>query len=104
MSAPRTATREKEQAATLTPPDYRVLLLNDDYSTMEFVVSVLTRFFGKSEAEAVRIMLDVHEHGSGVCGVYSFEVAETKVAQVTQAAAAEGHPLRCIMEPVGGTA
>lgn len=71
---------------------------------MEFVIDILTRFFSKPEAEAVRIMLDVHEHGSGVCGAYAFEVAETKVAQVALAAVAAGFPLRCIMEPVGGAA
>jgi len=76
-----------------------VLLLNDDYTPMDFVVEVLMRFFRKSELEAIRIMLQVHHEGVGVCGVYPFEIAETKVNQVMQAAAEEGHPLQCIMEP-----
>lgn len=76
-----------------------MLLLNDDYTPMDFVVEVLMRFFRKSELEAIRIMLQVHHEGVGVCGVYPFEIAETKVNQVMQAAAEEGHPLQCIMEP-----
>lgn len=93
LSKPQSKTREK------TPPSYRVLLLNDDYTPMDFVVAVLMRFFRKSESEATRIMLQVHEQGVGLCGVYSFEIAETKVHQVEQAAQQAGHPLRCTMEP-----
>ena len=78
---------------------FKVLILNDDYTPMDFVVDVLVRFFRKSEAEAVRIMLAVHQAGVGICGVYPFEIAETKVDQVMDAAHAEGHPLQCMMEP-----
>lgn len=84
---------------TKTPPMYKVLLLNDDYTPMDFVVEVLMQFFRKSEAEAVRIMLAVHHAGIGVAGVYSHEVAETKINQVMNAAQSEGYPLQCTMEP-----
>lgn len=94
-----TATKTRSQAATRTPPRYKVLLLNDDYTPMDFVVEVLMRYFKKSELEATRIMLQVHHVGVGVAGVYPFEIAETKVNQVMAAASAEGHPLQCIMEP-----
>jgi len=80
------------------PSLYRVLLLNDDYTPMEFVVYVLERFFNKSREEATRIMLHVHQHGVGVCGIYTYEVAETKVAQVVDAARRHQHPLQCTME------
>ena len=83
---------------TREPPLYRVLLLNDDYTTMEFVVQVLMSIFGKSVEEATRIMLNVHHRGSGVCGVYPFEVAETKVETVHSLARERGFPLRCVME------
>jgi ATP-dependent Clp protease adaptor protein ClpS len=75
-----------------------VLLLNDDYTPMEFVVYVLERFFQKSPEEATRIMLHVHQHGVGVCGVFTYEVAETKVAQVMELARRNEHPLQCTME------
>ena len=78
---------------------FRVLLLNDDYTPQDFVVDVLMRFFRKAEGEAVQIMLNVHQIGVGVCGVYEFEIAETKVNQVEQAAREEGHPLQCTLEP-----
>ena len=80
------------------PPLYRVLLLNDDYTPMDFVVFVLMGVFGKTEAEASAIMLNVHHQGSGVCGVYAFEEAETKVDVVEGLAAKHGHPLKCAME------
>src|SRR5207245_9724301 len=83
---------------TQKPSLYRVLLLNDDYTPMEFVVYVLERFFNKSREEATRIMLHVHQHGVGVCGVYTYEVAETKVAQVVDTARRHQHPLQCTME------
>ncbi|WP_036219700.1 ATP-dependent Clp protease adapter ClpS [Calidithermus chliarophilus] len=92
-------TKTKTHTRTRTPEQYKVLLLNDDYTPMDFVVDVLMRFFRKSELEATRIMLAVHQQGVGVCGVYPFEIAETKVNQVLEAAAEEGHPLQCIMEP-----
>ena len=77
---------------------YKVLLLNDDYTPMEFVVVVLMRFFGMSEQRAATIMLHVHRRGVGVCGVYSYEVAETKVKQVSAFARRNEHPLQCTME------
>lgn len=80
------------------PRRYRVLLHNDDYTTMEFVVEVLTRIFQKTLEQATAIMLAVHEKGIGVCGVYTEEIAETKVAQVHDRARKAGFPLRCSME------
>jgi ATP-dependent Clp protease adaptor protein ClpS len=88
----------QEKVRTRRPAMFRVLLLNDDYTPMEFVVEVLRKFFNKSQAEATEIMLAVHNQGRGICGVYSYQVAETKVAQVTEAARAEEHPLQCTME------
>lgn len=82
------------------PTRYKVLLHNDDYTSMEFVVYVLKSVFSKSEAEAIQIMLNVHRKGKGVCGVYTAEVAETKVALVRQLAKKEGNPLKCTMEEV----
>jgi len=82
------------------PPRYKVLLHNDDYTTMEFVVHVLKSVFGKSEPEAVQIMLHVHRNGIGVCGIFTAEVAETKVAKVRNMARSEGYPLKCTMEEV----
>ncbi len=87
---------EKIQA----PKRYKVLLHNDDYTTMEFVVRVLKSIFKKDDAEATRIMLSVHNNGVGVCGVYTAEVAETRVALVHQLARQEGFPLKCSMEEV----
>lgn len=81
------------------PRKYKVLLHNDDFTTMEFVVRVLTRFFGKDETEANQIMFTVHRSGLAVCAVYSREIAETKVVQVTDFARAHGFPLKCTMEP-----
>lgn len=86
------------------PRRFAVILHNDDYTTMEFVVMVLTRYFGKSETEAHRVMLEVHHRGSGVAGVYTRDVAESKVEQVEELARSEGHPLRCTAEPVDGEA
>ncbi|AFZ68625.1 ATP-dependent Clp protease adapter ClpS [Deinococcus peraridilitoris] len=93
------ATQLQERQALKRPPLYRVLLINDDYTPMEFVVYVLTRFFRKSEAEAQRIMLAVHHQGQGVAGVYTREVAETKVTQVIGLARSEGYPLQVTLEP-----
>lgn len=81
------------------PPLYRVLLLNDDYTTMEFVIDVLTSVFHHSEEKAAQIMMHVHQKGSGVCGVFTREIAETKVEQVIQYAQQNKHPLQCTMEP-----
>ncbi len=80
------------------PPRYQVLLLNDDYTPMEFVVDVLQKIFGMDRTNATRVMLEVHMKGKGVCGVYTFEIAETKVAQVTAYARQHQHPLLCTME------
>lgn len=80
------------------PPLYQVILLNDDYTPMEFVVDVLERIFGMDRTTATRVMLEVHTKGKGVCGVYTFEIAETKVAQVTTYARQHQHPLLCTME------
>ena len=77
---------------------YRVLILNDDYTPMEFVVLILERYFSKSREQATRIMLHVHQKGVGVCGVYTYEVAETKVAQVMDLARRNEHPLQCTRE------
>ncbi|MCX7602044.1 MAG: ATP-dependent Clp protease adapter ClpS [Meiothermus sp.] len=94
-----TKTRSQSKPATRTPAMYKVLLLNDDYTPMDFVVFVLMRFFKKSELEATRIMLQVHHAGVGIAGVYPFEIAETKANQVMELARAEGHPLQCTIEP-----
>ena len=83
---------------TKRPPLYKVLLLNDDYTPMEFVVAVLERFFGMNHAEAFEIMLTVHKKGLAVVGVFSHEIAETKVAQVMDFARRHQHPLQCTME------
>jgi ATP-dependent Clp protease adaptor protein ClpS len=80
------------------PPLYRVVLINDDYTPMEFVVQVLQSIFGMNRSNATRIMLEVHTKGKGVCGVYTFEIAETKVAQVVGLAEQHQHPLLCTME------
>jgi ATP-dependent Clp protease adaptor protein ClpS len=82
------------------PALFRVLLLNDDYTPMDFVVLVLESFFSKSRTDATEIMLNVHHKGVGVCGVYPLEIAETKVAQVTEFAREHEHPLQCTMERV----
>ncbi len=80
------------------PPLYKVLLLNDDYTPMEFVVEILRRFFGMDEEKATRIMLHVHTRGMGVCGVFPRDIAETKVTQVNEYARENQHPLLCTME------
>jgi ATP-dependent Clp protease adaptor protein ClpS len=88
----------KPRTRTQRPPMYKVLLLNDDYTPMEFVVHVLERFFGMSHAQAFDVMLTVHKKGLAVVGVFSFEVAETKVAQVMDFARRHQHPLQCTLE------
>lgn len=87
-----------ERNATKPPRQYRVRLLNDDFTTMEFVVEVLQVFFAMGREQAVQVMLKVHNEGSAVCGVYPKDIAETKVKQVVDYAAQHGHPLRCLME------
>lgn len=83
---------------TKKPSMYKVLMLNDDYTPMEFVVHVLERFFGKPHEEAIQIMLHVHRKGVGVCGVFTYEIAETKVTQVVEYARRHQHPLQCTLE------
>ncbi|MFT6911530.1 MAG: ATP-dependent Clp protease adaptor protein ClpS [Paracoccaceae bacterium] len=88
----------KTKPKTQKPPLYKVMLLNDDYTPMEFVVHVLERFFGMNHAQSFELMLVVHKKGVAVCGVFSAEVAETKVAQVMDFARRHQHPLQCTME------
>jgi len=88
----------KTRPKTKKPSMYKVLMLNDDYTPMEFVVHVLERFFNKNREEATRIMLHVHQRGVGICGVYTYEVAETKVTQVMDLARQNQHPLQCTIE------
>ena len=88
----------KARPKTRKPAMYKVLMLNDDYTPMEFVVHVLERFFQKTREEATRIMLHVHRRGVGVCGAYTYEVAETKVTQVMDLARQNQHPLQCTIE------
>ncbi len=90
--------RTEREAEAREPKLYRVLLLNDDYTTMEFVVDVLVQVFGKPSAEATRIMLDVHRRGRGVCGVYTRDIAATKAARVHELAKQRQFPLRCLVE------
>ncbi len=90
------ATRTRAKAKK--PSMYKVLMLNDDYTPMEFVVGVLQRFFGMDIERATQVMLHVHQQGVGVCGVFTYEVAETKVNQVMDAARANQHPLQCTLE------
>jgi ATP-dependent Clp protease adaptor protein ClpS len=88
----------KPRPKTKKPAMYKVLILNDDYTPMEFVVHILERFFNKNRQEATDIMLHVHRRGVGICGVYTYEVAETKVQQVLDFARANEQPLQCMME------
>ena len=88
----------KEVVRAKKPPLYSVILLNDDYTPMEFVVGVLERHFNKDHAAATDIMLKVHNEGRAICGVYTFEIAETKVTLVTEEARQSGHPLQCVLE------
>jgi ATP-dependent Clp protease adaptor protein ClpS len=88
----------KDRPKTKKPSMYKVLMLNDDYTPMEFVVHVLERFFSKGREEATQIMLQVHRKGVGVCGVFTYEVAETKVNQVMDLARQNQHPLQCTIE------
>ena len=97
-AGPGSAVITKTKPQTKRPNMYRVLLLNDDYTPMEFVVHVLERFFNKDREAATRIMLHVHHHGIGECGIFTYEVAETKVTQVMDFARKHQHPLQCVME------
>ena len=90
---------EPEEEVEVTRPSlYKVVLLNDDFTPMEFVVEVLQRFFAKDRETATRIMLQVHHQGRGVCGIYPYDIAETKVTQVMDFARSHEHPLQCTME------
>ena len=91
---------ERKPAKTKPPQMYQVVMLNDDYTPMEFVVVVIQEFFGKDLEAATQIMLKIHLDGRGVCGVYSKDIAATKVDQVMEAAHKAGHPLQCVSEPV----
>jgi ATP-dependent Clp protease adaptor protein ClpS len=91
---------EEAKPRVKRPPLYQVLLLNDDYTPMEFVVDILQEVFGMDRQKATRVMLEVHTKGKGVCGVFTYEIAETKVAQVTAHARQHQHPLLCTMEEV----
>ena len=86
------------QPKTKTPPQYKVVMINDDYTPMEFVVDVLERFFGMGRQKATQVMLEVHMRGKGVCGVFTFQIAETKVAQVMEYSRSHQHPLLCTLE------
>ncbi len=88
----------KIKPKTKRPSMYKVLLLNDDYTPMEFVVMILKRFFFKNETESIDITMTIHRKGVGLCGVYTYEIAETKVAQVMACATENEHPLQCTME------
>ncbi|MCH8926166.1 MAG: ATP-dependent Clp protease adapter ClpS [Proteobacteria bacterium] len=95
---PSTDVIVKTRPKTKTPSMYKVLMLNDDYTPMEFVVHVLEKFFGKNRSEATRIMLHVHQRGVGMCGVFTYEVAESKVSSVVDYARRNQHPLQCTLE------
>lgn len=88
----------KYRPTTAKPPLYKVILLNDDFTPMEFVILILKKFFMKSDAEAHRVMLQVHNEGAGLAGIYTFEVAETKVYSVNEFSRRHKHPLKCSME------
>ncbi|MGN1056960.1 MAG: ATP-dependent Clp protease adapter ClpS [Comamonas sp.] len=91
---------ERRTQKIAPPPMYQVVMLNDDFTPMEFVIVVLQEFFGKDREQATQIMLQIHLDGRGVCGVYSRDIAATKVEQVLQAAQQAGHPLQAVSEPI----
>ncbi len=91
------AVLEKTHTTLKPPPMYKVILLNDDFTTMEFVVFILQQYFHKDEQTAFQIMMQVHKEGRGVCGIYSKDIASTKISQVAACARQEGHPLQCVM-------
>ena len=91
---------EKELVQIIPPPMYQVVLLNDDFTPMDFVILVLQKVFHKDIVQAERIMLQVHHQGRGVCGIYTRDIAQTRVAAVRELAKSEQHPLRCVMEPI----
>ncbi|MFN7836101.1 MAG: ATP-dependent Clp protease adapter ClpS [Burkholderiaceae bacterium] len=93
-----TVVLERQTEKVAPPPLYQVVLLNDDYTPMEFVIVILQKFFGKGREQATQIMLKVHRDGRGVCGVYPKDIATTKVEQVSSFARQHQHPLQCVME------
>lgn len=93
---------EESKPRLKEPPKYAVVLHNDDYTTMEFVVEILQRYFHRTIEEATRVMLSVHQQGKGVAGVYGYEIAETKAAQVEDHARSRGFPLKCTVEETSG--
>lgn len=99
-TSPGTIVVSKPKSDTRTPSLYRVILMNDDYTPMDFVIHILQKFFRKDIPEATQIMLQVHKQGAGICGVFTFEIAETKVYQVNQYSRQNRHPLKCTMEKV----
>lgn len=100
MAQEQTGVKERQRTRLREPKQYKVILHNDDFTTMEFVVMVLAVVFHKNEADAERIMLDVHHHGQGVAGIYTYDIAQTKVLKATQMARGEGFPLRLSIQPV----
>ncbi len=98
LPAGETRVRERSRSQTVQPPLFKVLMHNDDYTTMEFVVHMLERVFHKPSVEANQIMLNIHFKGVGMCGTYPFEIAETKVSRVHALARESGYPLRCSLE------
>ncbi len=98
----RDVATQRDEGKLAPPPMYQVVMLNDDYTPMEFVVEVLRRVFGKTDEDAERIMLKVHHEGRGVCGIYTRDIAATKVDKVMRLARAHQHPLQCVMEPAPG--
>ena len=88
----------KELTKIKKPKLFKVILLNDDYTPMEYVVSLLKKIFNKNQEEAINVMLTVHQKGSGICGIYTLEIAETKLKSVMKMAKSDQHPLRCILE------
>jgi len=94
-----TETESIPEAIVAEPPMYQVILLNDDFTPMDFVVRILVELFYLSTEQAERVMLEVHHKGRGVCGLFTREIAETRVAQVNQVARQNDHPLLCVMEP-----
>lgn len=99
LSTPKTDTNTKDDTKTALPKRYKVLLLNDDYTTMDFVVAVLEQIFSRNHEDAMRIMLRVHRQGMGVAGVYVKDIAEMKCEIVHNLAGAHGFPLHCVIEP-----
>ncbi len=96
--APGVGVLTRTKAKPKKPSMYKVFLVNDDFTPMDFVVHILERFFGKNKEEAAEIMMNVHRKGVGLCGVYTYEVAETKVSQVLDCARQNEHPLQCTLE------